>query len=60
VHEVKLTIAGERDLFGLLHETHEREEDDLQIVYYFGGIEHRPHADWNGMVAVPISQTRQK
>jgi hypothetical protein len=60
VQQVKLTIAGQRDLYGLLYETDKWGEGDLQIVYYIGGIEHRPHGDWNGMVAVPISQTRQK
>ena len=60
VQDVKLTIAGERDLYDLLNSPNKREEDDLQIVYYIGGIEHKPHGDWNGIVAVPISQIRQK
>lgn len=57
VQEVKLTIAGEPELDALLGSM-EIDDDDLQIVYYIGSIEYRPYLDWNGMIAVPISQNR--
>ncbi|KAF4637915.1 hypothetical protein G7Y89_g135 [Cudoniella acicularis] len=56
VQEIGLTIANEPDLFNLLQSS-SFNKDDLQIVYYIGGIEHKPWADWNGMIPVPISQT---
>jgi hypothetical protein len=57
VQEVKLTIANEPELDALLW-SQETDDDDLQIVYYIGSIEYRPYCDWNGMIAVPISQNR--
>ena len=57
VQEVKLTIAGQRELDALLG-SKEIDDDDLQIVYYIGSIEHRPYLDSNEMIAVPISQNR--
>jgi hypothetical protein len=57
VQEVKLTIAGEPELDALLG-SKEIDDDDLQIVYYIGSVEYRPYLDWDGMIAVPISQNR--
>jgi hypothetical protein len=57
VQEVKLTIAAEPELYALLMRE-EIDDDNLQIVYYIGSVEYRPYLDWNGMIAVPISQNR--